>query len=174
MLDRDRGERGEGVRRGRASARTDTDAGVPAPSPPGQRARLVPDRSWAHPSRPRSCTRPARRTATRSASGKPIRRAGRTSQIGHRPGVAECVRRLEVDKSAIASSAASNSGSVITRARVGSASITCAHWLGPSRPESTLARVGAEQLDKRRVELRADRFQPPGRQHSPHPLRNKP
>ena len=66
-----------------------------SPAPSGPRLSQI---AFETPSRPKSCTSPARRSVRTSASDRPKLRAGRGGEVGHRAGVAEAVRRLQIDE----------------------------------------------------------------------------
>ena len=66
-----------------------------SPAPSGPRLSQI---AFETPSRPRSCTRPARRSVRTSSSGSPSCRPRLGRELGDRARVAERVRRLEVDE----------------------------------------------------------------------------
>ncbi len=75
MLHGDRAERRERLRTAGASARSDTDACAPAPARPRRAGPGLSQIAFEMPSRPRSCTRPARRSVRTASSGQPETRA---------------------------------------------------------------------------------------------------
>ena len=66
-----------------------------SPAPSGPRLSQI---EFETPRRPRPCTRPARRSVRTSLSEAPSLRARLRGEVGDRAGVAERVRRLEVDE----------------------------------------------------------------------------
>ena len=66
-----------------------------SPAPSGPRLSQI---AFDTPSRPKSCTRPARRSVRTSPSDSPSCVAGLSGQLGDRARVAEGVRRLQVDE----------------------------------------------------------------------------
>ena len=98
MLHGDRAERRERRATGAACARSGTGACARAPTRPAPSGPGLSQIAFDTPSRPKSCTSPARRSVRTLALGEPEPRAGRGGEVGDRARVAERVRRLEVDE----------------------------------------------------------------------------
>ena len=121
-----------------------------SPAPSGPRLSQI---AFETPSRPKSCTSPARRSVRTSASGRPScapAAAARSATAREWPRVYGDLRST---KFAIATSAASKRSHERTTASVGSASITASQVSSVVEALQDHLAFGADQLGEVRIEL---------------------
>ena len=167
VLDGDRRRAARAPTTDAASARSDTGASrtrshSPTPSGPG-----LSQIAFDTPSRPRSCTSPARRSSRASSSRSPSCAAVAAASSATARAWPSVYGDLRSTKSAIASSASSNASSESVTRSGGSASITASHVVRGVELAEDPVRIGAQRSrERRRVELRARRAARPAR--APH------
>ena len=138
-----------GPRTAAACARSGTGGGEHAPTRPAPSGPRLSQIAFEMPSRPRSCTRPARRIVVVS-SGSPSSTAARAASSATACAWPSMYGDFRSTKFAIASSAASNCSPVSVTASAGSASITASHVADRVEAGQQLGRLRVDDVAERR------------------------